>query len=155
MSATTPEKIYDLRFAICDFWQAASVLPGVSGVLGTLPRADAQPVVNQRTRTFNCQCISRSTPSFNELEAMTARLRQFAAMLLIAALAFAGCGLVPEKVSLTDPQVEPLLKAMDQVDRAALGFTPLTTNAQIRLIGILFAWLFNNFWIRIAEVLSR
>jgi hypothetical protein len=25
-------------------WQAASVLPGVSGVLETLPRADAQPV---------------------------------------------------------------------------------------------------------------
>jgi hypothetical protein len=34
--------IYDFRFTI---WQAASVLPGVSGVLETLLRADAQPVL--------------------------------------------------------------------------------------------------------------
>ncbi len=42
LSATTPLKftIADLRFTI---WQAAPVLPRVSGVLETLPRADAQP----------------------------------------------------------------------------------------------------------------
>lgn len=50
-----------------------------------------------------------------------------------AILAFTGCGLTPEKISLSDPQVQPLLKAMEQVDRASLGFTPVTTNAQIKL----------------------
>lgn len=57
----------------------------------------------------------------------------FGAVLLTVILAVEGCGLIPEKVSLTDPRVEPLLKAMDQVDRTALGFTPVTTNAQINL----------------------
>ena len=47
LSATTPSEgwIYELRFTI---WQAASVLPRVSGVLETLPRADAQPVETTR-----------------------------------------------------------------------------------------------------------
>lgn len=57
----------------------------------------------------------------------------FAMMLLMASLAFEGCGLAPEKVSLSDPQIQPLIKAMDQVDRASLGFTPVTTNARISL----------------------
>ncbi len=48
-------------------------------------------------------------------------------------LATARAGLSPEKVLLTDPQIQLLLKAMEQVDRAALGFTPVTTNSQIRL----------------------
>src|SRR5690554_1744462 len=47
----------------------------------------------------------------------------------------AGCdhGPFPKKVLLSDPEVEPFLRAMEQVDRASLGFTPVTTNAQIRL----------------------
>jgi len=47
----------------------------------------------------------------------------------------AGCehSLFPQKVSLSDPKIQPLLKAMNQIDRAGLGFTPVTTNAQIRL----------------------
>ena len=61
------------------------------------------------------------------------RCSALAIMLLIAVFAFTGCGLVPEKVSLSDPQVQPLLKAMEQVDRASFGFTPVTTNAQINL----------------------
>jgi len=48
-------------------------------------------------------------------------------------LAFTSCGRMPETVSLSDPKVQPLLKAMEQVDRASLGFTPVTTNAQIKL----------------------
>lgn len=46
-----------------------------------------------------------------------------------------GCdhGLSPKKVLLSDPEIEPLLRAMEQIDRASLGFTPITTNAQIRL----------------------
>ena len=40
---------------------------------------------------------------------------------------------LPESVSLTDARVEPLLKAMDEIDRTTLGFTPVTTNAHISL----------------------
>jgi hypothetical protein len=57
----------------------------------------------------------------------------FAMTLLMASLAFQGCWLAPDKASLSDPQIQPLIKAMDQVDRASLGFTPVTTNAQISL----------------------
>ena len=46
---------------------------------------------------------------------------------------FAGCGLVPEKVLLSDPRIAPMLKAMEGADRQGLGFSPVTTNAQIRL----------------------
>jgi hypothetical protein len=45
----------------------------------------------------------------------------------------AGFGSSPEKVSLSDPRVQPMLRAMDQVDRAALGFTPVTASDDIRL----------------------
>ena len=62
-----------------------------------------------------------------------ARRLVFAIAVLTVVLAVEGCGLVPEKVSLTDPRVEPLVRAMDQVDRRALGFTPVTTNAKIML----------------------
>ena len=46
-----------------------------------------------------------------------------------------GCdhGLFPKKVSLSDPEIQPFLKAMEQVDRSSLGFTPVSTNAQISL----------------------
>jgi hypothetical protein len=52
---------------------------------------------------------------------------------VIGVLLFAGCGQNPTNVSLSDPRVLSLLKAMDQVDRAALGFSPIATNAQISL----------------------
>src|SRR5688572_12696660 len=54
------------------------------------------------------------------------------AFLFCSILAF-GCGWVPKPVSFEDPKVQPLLRAVNEVDRAALGFTPLTTNAQLRL----------------------
>src|ERR1017187_133304 len=57
----------------------------------------------------------------------------FTTTILTVLLAVGACGFAPEKVSLTDPRVEPLVKAMDQVDRTALGFTPVTTTAQIML----------------------
>src|SRR4051794_40626748 len=44
-----------------------------------------------------------------------------------------GCGLTPQNVSLSIPETKPLLAAMEKVDRAALGFTPISTNANIRL----------------------
>jgi hypothetical protein len=57
----------------------------------------------------------------------------FILLFLLAVLTQTGCGLVPENVSLSDSRVQPLLKAMEQVDRPSLGFTPVTTNAQIKL----------------------
>src|SRR5437899_11920626 len=57
----------------------------------------------------------------------------FATLLFGALLALGGCGLSPKKVSLSDLEIQPLLKAMEQVDRDSLGFTPVTTNAQISL----------------------
>lgn len=53
----------------------------------------------------------------------------------ILIIASAGCdhGLFPEKVLLSDSKVQPFLDAMGRVDRASLGFTPVTTNADIKL----------------------
>lgn len=54
-------------------------------------------------------------------------------------IGFAGCGknsdLSPVSVSLDDPRVVPLLKATEKIDRSALGFTPISKTANIRLEG--------------------
>src|SRR5437868_12077516 len=55
-------------------------------------------------------------------------VRDFSLSLLIC-----GCGLTPQNVSLSSPEIKPLLVAMEKVDRAALGFSPISTNADIRL----------------------
>src|SRR5437867_10662675 len=56
------------------------------------------------------------------------------AMLTLALLCAAhACGIGPEPVTLDDPRVKPLLFAMEQVDRAAMGFTPVTEDAKIGL----------------------
>ncbi len=52
---------------------------------------------------------------------------------VLAMLAASSCGLVPEKVSLSDPRVASLLRAIEAVDRDALGFTPLPASADLRL----------------------
>lgn len=44
-----------------------------------------------------------------------------------------GCGFVPERVSLSDARVVPLIQAATNFDRAAYGFTPIPTNADVRL----------------------
>lgn len=44
-----------------------------------------------------------------------------------------GCGFVPERVSLSDPRVVPLIQAATTFDRTAYGFTPIPTNADVRL----------------------
>ena len=44
-----------------------------------------------------------------------------------------GCGFVPEKVSLSDARVVPLIKATTNFDRAIYGFTPVPTNSDVRL----------------------
>jgi hypothetical protein len=67
-------------------------------------------------------------------------MKQFANFVFVLLVAgFVGCGknpdLSPISVSLDDPRVVPLLKATEQVDRAALGFTPISKTANIRLEG--------------------
>jgi hypothetical protein len=54
-------------------------------------------------------------------------------VLLLTTVALSGCGFVPEKVSLTDPRLAPLLQAIAAVDRASFGFTPISTDADVRL----------------------
>jgi len=46
---------------------------------------------------------------------------------------FVSCGFAPEKVSLSDPRVVPLLQAATNFARASYGFTPIPTNADVRL----------------------
>jgi hypothetical protein len=64
-----------------------------------------------------------------------ARSSRFFRMIRVFSLAFliCGCGLAPQKVSLSSPEIKPLLAAIEKVDRATLGFTPISTNAAIRL----------------------
>ena len=43
--------------------------------------------------------------------------------------------LIPEKVEMDDPKIEPLLDATREVDTVSLGFTPLPDKADVRLEG--------------------
>ncbi len=52
---------------------------------------------------------------------------------LAAGVLIASCGLVPEKISWSDPEVAPLIRAMDESGRIALGFTPVEPSAGIRI----------------------
>ena len=54
-------------------------------------------------------------------------------ILLVGIFVFSGCWLMPEKVSLADPRLTPMIQAMAAVDRAALGFTEVPTNAVVRV----------------------
>jgi hypothetical protein len=52
---------------------------------------------------------------------------------VLAVLAtFSACG-KPEKVSFSDPRLKPLFKAVAEVDRASMGFTPVEPGADILL----------------------
>src|SRR6516165_10852677 len=55
----------------------------------------------------------------------------------LAALAFVfllvSCRVFPEDVSVSDPRVQPLLKAATAFDRAAYGFSPLPTSGNVHL----------------------
>jgi hypothetical protein len=52
---------------------------------------------------------------------------------LLGVVALLSCGVFPEKVSLSDPRLAPMLRAIEAVDRSALGFTPIRSDARIRL----------------------
>ena len=54
-------------------------------------------------------------------------------LFVLTTVALSGCGFVPEKVSLADPRLAPMLRAIAAVDRASFGFTPIPTNAEVRL----------------------
>jgi hypothetical protein len=51
---------------------------------------------------------------------------------LFLLLAFAACGLFPERVSADDPRLRPMFEAMTHVDRTRLGFTAIPDKANIR-----------------------
>ena len=55
--------------------------------------------------------------------------------LVALAIANLSCGLIPEKVALDDPRIQPMLQAMSRVERTELGFTPIADTADIRLEG--------------------
>lgn len=44
-----------------------------------------------------------------------------------------GCGLLPKKLALSDAEAQPFLRAIAEVDRVSLGFTPIPTNARVAL----------------------
>lgn len=60
------------------------------------------------------------------------RVRNFIVLSVIL-IFLSGCGLAPREVSLSDPEIKPFLRAMSDVDRQALGFTPVETNSTVRL----------------------
>jgi len=48
------------------------------------------------------------------------------------AFAVSGCGIIPKRVSIDDPQIQPLLQAAASFDRTAYGFTPIPRAADVR-----------------------
>lgn len=52
--------------------------------------------------------------------------------ILVLCLALAGCGSFPEQVTMGDPKLKPF-RSMYQVNRKALGFTPIPTQADVRI----------------------
>ena len=52
-------------------------------------------------------------------------------LLTVTIVSLSGC--YTKNLSLADPQLAPMLQAIAAVDRAALGFTPIPTNAEVLL----------------------
>jgi len=53
-------------------------------------------------------------------------------IVLCLSLLFAACDLVPRKVAMDDPRIQPLLKAAAAFDRTSHGFTPIPKSADVR-----------------------
>jgi len=49
------------------------------------------------------------------------------------ALLLAGCGGIPRKAGMDDPEVQTLLKAAASFDRVSYGFSPIPSAADVRL----------------------
>ena|SRR5438552_17971828 len=54
-------------------------------------------------------------------------------LMIFLALVLAGCRVVPQRVAMDDPQVQPLLQAAASFDRTSYGFTPIPKTADVRL----------------------
>ena len=59
--------------------------------------------------------------------------RQQALPVAVVTLLLASCGFVPENVAWSDPRLSSMLKAIEAVDRASLGFTAIDHAAKVRL----------------------
>ena len=58
------------------------------------------------------------------------------AMAVVTVAVLAGCGLIPRKVAMDDPQVRRLVKVAQSFDRTAYGFSPIpkqATNVRLEL----------------------
>jgi hypothetical protein len=53
--------------------------------------------------------------------------------ILFSLALLAGCGLTPQKLPYADPQVQQLLRATEAASTKRFGFTPVSSNADIRL----------------------
>ena len=51
---------------------------------------------------------------------------------ICVSLVATGCDLIPRKVALDDPRIQPLLKAARSFDRTSYGFTPIPKSADVR-----------------------
>jgi hypothetical protein len=61
------------------------------------------------------------------------RLFKFAERIVLClCLLLAACDLVPRKVAMDDPRIQPLLKAAAAFDRTGYGFTPIPKSADVR-----------------------
>jgi hypothetical protein len=52
---------------------------------------------------------------------------------VMVAVLLRGCGLIPRKVTMDDPQVQRLVKAAESFDRIAYGFSLIPRQADVRL----------------------
>lgn len=53
-------------------------------------------------------------------------------LLLFLAILLVGCDRFPQKVAMSDPRIQPLLKAASSFDRDTYGFTPIPASAEVR-----------------------
>ena len=53
-------------------------------------------------------------------------------LIAVYALALSGCGIIPKRVSMDDPQIQPLLQAAASFNRTAYGFSPIPKVADVR-----------------------
>jgi len=60
-------------------------------------------------------------------------MRVYVSVIALLCSIIVACHLIPEKVTSDDPRVKAMFEAMGKVDRKALGFTPVSRDASIRL----------------------
>jgi hypothetical protein len=53
-------------------------------------------------------------------------------LLFVLVILLVGCDRFPRKVAMSDPRIQPLLKAAASFDRISYGFTPIPASAEVR-----------------------